>query len=347
MINDKINRYKLLEMVGKGATGTVYRALDTTTKEEVAVKIINLKNVCVGILKQHVNEINMLYSIRSRFVSKLIDAFIEHTQSELWMILEYFNNNSLSFLIDRSYRNNQSIPENTVWSFFIQLLLGIRTIHKYGIIHRDIKPSNILLKDNEKIAKICDFNISCFVTDQNTSAIIGTPSYIAPEIWKNSEYTIACDIFSLGCVIYELMNGDSAFYQDNMDDLRNMIIGQHPPKISKNYSTELKNILNTLLFKDPTRRVTISKILTHPFVIKKAQELNIQLTDEQTSSYSIKDLYLVKTISFPSDKQSAELSLIIANSLGFKNKDVTTSKLCFFQNKNPQIDLPKTKKNSF
>ena len=87
-------------------------------------------------------------------------------------------------------------------------------------IHRDIKPSNVLLTDEELTAKICDFNVSEFVAESQNQNVIGTPSYIAPEVWKNSSYSCSCDVFALGCVLYKLMTFKTAFYKDDVDELK-------------------------------------------------------------------------------------------------------------------------------
>lgn len=315
MLNEKIYKYRLLEMIGKGSFGKVYRAIDNSTKKLVAIKIIYLKNIAVGVLRQNINEIQMLSSVKSKYVLRFQEAFIEYTQSELWIVLEYMDSHTLSELIEKHQRQNQPIPENTIWRFLIELTIGLRTIHKYNIIHRDIKPSNVLLTDEELTAKICDFNVSEFVSESQNQSVIGTPSYIAPEVWKNSSYSCSCDVFALGCVVYELMTFKTAFYKDDVDELKDSIMNKPSPKFTHMYSAELKSLVLTCLIKDPMRRVSTSKILANATVISKAKEIGLSLFDKYVPNYSLTKVTLLPANSFPMDKGSKEFHCSIVNSV--------------------------------
>lgn len=314
-MNEKICRYKLLDLLGKGAFGKVFRAIDTITKKEVAVKIIFLKGIAVGILKQNIKEIQMLSSIKSRHVLRLFDAFFEYTQNELWIILEYMDASSLSNLIDLHSKDQTFIAENTVWKYFIQLIVGLRTIHRHNIIHRDIKPGNVLLTEKENNAKISDFNLSEFLEEGVVLPVVGTPSYIAPEVWKDAQYSFGCDIFSLGCVIYELITLKTAFYKDNMNDLKDMIVSKPPIRMTQSYSSELVNLINGCMVKDPERRLTIKKIFKNPTFIFKAKELGINLEDETSANFRVNEVKLVPMKDYPNEKGSKEFKDVIINSI--------------------------------
>lgn len=313
-MSEKINRYKTQELLGKGAFGRVFRGIDTATKQEVAIKIIGLKNIAIGILKQNINEVVIMSSIRSRYVCGFIDAFIEYTQGELWIILEFCSEGSVASLIDQHHADKTQVPENTVWRIFLQTLVGLRTLHRFQVIHRDIKPSNLLFAKPNQTVKISDFNVSDMAYSP-TSAIVGTPSYIAPEVWRSSNYTFSCDIFALGCIIYEMMTCRTAFYHDNVDELREMILSRHPEKIKGNYSTELKNIVNGCMLKDFERRLTIAKVLTNPFVLAKARELGIDIVDEENAGYGMNRVTLVITKTYPLGKDSKEFHTSLVDSI--------------------------------
>lgn len=112
-------------------------------------------------------------------------------------------------------------------ALFYQICNGVQALHCNNIIHRDLKPSNIFLtkKNGTTIAKIGDFGVSKFVTNQGdlTKTFIGTPYYLAPEIFKGLAYNFSCDIWSLGCVVYELFTGEILFKGVNNDSLKDLV----------------------------------------------------------------------------------------------------------------------------
>ena len=159
----------------------------------------------------------------------------------------------------------------------IQLALGIRSIHRNGIIHRDLKPANILLNENYSVAKICDFGISLLVEEiQPTHQIVGTSFYIAPEVWNESKYSFACDVFSFGCVIYEMMNLSLAFYKETTKELRALISKRKLKKLIYSYSTELLNLVTCGIVKDPEKRISADKIRETRQLFRKPKSLKFR-----------------------------------------------------------------------
>ena len=94
--------------------------------------------------------------------------------------------------------------ENRIWFYMIQTLLGLKVLHENNIIHRDIKSANLFLSKDGKIIKLGDLNVAKILKNKLAETQIGTPYYLAPEIWNNEPYDFKCDIFSLGCLVYEM-----------------------------------------------------------------------------------------------------------------------------------------------
>lgn len=94
--------------------------------------------------------------------------------------------------------------EKRIWFYMTQILIGLKVLHENKIIHRDIKSANLFLSEDGKNIKLGDLNIAKIVKNDLASTQIGTPYYLAPEIWNNEPYDFKCDIFSLGCVVYEM-----------------------------------------------------------------------------------------------------------------------------------------------
>ena len=101
----------------------------------------------------------------------------------------------------RACKNRRSnLQEKTIWQYFVQILEGLRGLHEMKIVHRDVKTANVFLTSDLQTAKLGDMNVSKVIKTDFASTQIGTPYYLAPEIWNNKMYDFRCDVFSLGCV---------------------------------------------------------------------------------------------------------------------------------------------------
>lgn len=114
--------------------------------------------------------------------------------------MEYVGGGDLSQRLKICKSSHQYLKEETIWKYFIQNLQGLYSLHALNIVHRDIKAANIFLSKDFKTVKIGDMNCAKVIKNCFTSTKIGTPYYLAPEIWNNEMYDFRCDVFSLGCV---------------------------------------------------------------------------------------------------------------------------------------------------
>ena len=147
------------------------------------------------------SEIRFLASIRHKHVVGFLEAFTDHT--DLCIVMEYCGCGDLSQKIDRYKRRRQYIDENVIWRYLIQLLKALACLHQHGICHRDLKCANIFIADDGSV-KIGDLNVSkCLQQGALLQTQIGTPYYMAPEIWNSRPYNWSCDMWSIGCLIYE------------------------------------------------------------------------------------------------------------------------------------------------
>lgn len=114
--------------------------------------------------------------------------------------MEYVGGGDLSQRLRTCRRKRTHMKESIIWDYFIQTLRGLLALHKMNIMHRDVKTANIFLSEDLKVAKLGDLNVAKVVKNDFASTQIGTPYYLAPEIWNNKLYDNRCDVFSLGCV---------------------------------------------------------------------------------------------------------------------------------------------------
>ena len=140
--------------------------------------------------------------------------------------MELANGGDLQGRIKRAIATKTRIPENEIWRVGYNVLEGLQKLHENNILHRDIKPANLFFHDG--VAKIADLNISKHLVDQFTHTQTGTPYYAAPEIWNEEPYGFKCDIWSLGCVLYEMAMLRQPFKADTPQKLfKRIAVGEY------------------------------------------------------------------------------------------------------------------------
>lgn len=206
----KSGKYKALQIIGNGSFGVVYKAKNELTEEIVAIKRVfqdrRYQNRELEILKllKHPNTVtlkNYFYT----FGAKKEDVFLN-------CVMEY-SRDTLSKIIRTNYRNKQPMNSLLVKIFSYQMLKSLAYVHAIGICHRDIKPQNILIEENTNHLRLCDFgSAKKLIKGQNSIAYICSRYYRAPElIFGATQYTNQIDVWSMGCVIAELVLGRPLF----------------------------------------------------------------------------------------------------------------------------------------
>ena len=116
------------------------------------------------------------------------------------VVMEFVGGGDLSEKIKSYKKQQKNFDEEMIWRYFVQILEGLRSLHEMKIVHRDVKTANVFLTSDLQTAKLGDMNVSKVIKTDFASTQIGTPYYLAPEIWNNKMYDFRCDVFSLGCV---------------------------------------------------------------------------------------------------------------------------------------------------
>ena len=138
------------------------------------------------------------------------------------------------------------LPEKEVWNMFIQIVRGLQTLHDLKIVHRDIKCANLFMT-KEGVMKLGDLNVSKVAKRGMLSTQTGTPYYASPEVWKDKPYDSKSDIWSVGCVLYEICALNPPFRSTDMNGLYKKILSGNYPPIPNNYSNELVSMIKSLL----------------------------------------------------------------------------------------------------
>lgn len=253
-------QFKVIKFIGKGSFGAVYRVRRLSDGMEYAMKQINVTQMNASERKKAINEIRILASLNDPYIVRFYEAFIEN--DSLFIVTDYAAQGDLLSQIKRHFKRKTNFPERVVWSFFIQLCLGIQYLHRHKILHRDLKSANIFVNNQTEI-KIGDFGISkvCKPPEMFAKTQIGSPYYVSPEMWKNKPYGHKSDMWAIGCFLYELVALHPPFQANSLEKLASKIMtGQYDP-LPRNTSPEIAAMIRRLLTLDPRARPACSDIL--------------------------------------------------------------------------------------
>lgn len=194
--------------------------------------------------------------------------------SEICIVMEYADgvSSDLSGLIQDAMKAHKPFTESVVWSFSVQILQALAYLHKKKILHRDLKSANCFLTADGRL-KLGDFNVSTHLKQGMARTQIGTPYFMSPEIYLHRPYDEKSDMWSVGCIIYEMCALRPPFRGRDIDDLAKRVIAGSYPSIPSGYSMELRQVISQLLQVDPVRRLSAAQMLSLPTMVAKQNEM--------------------------------------------------------------------------
>ena len=244
MIGTEIASYRILEKLGQGGMGVVYKAVDTGLDRMVAMKVLNpdlSKNP--ELVERFRAEARAQANLNHTNLATLY-AFMVH-QGTAIMVMEFVEGETFAQII----RRRGPIPEVEAIPLFRQALLGIGYAHRAGILHRDIKPSNLMLNKNG-LVKVMDFGIAKVIGARGmtrTGTQLGTLAYMSPEQIQNRNVDIRSDVYELGITLYEMLTGHLPFESDSEFQIMQDHVYTPPPPPSKYYPYINKGVENVIL----------------------------------------------------------------------------------------------------
>src|SRR5437762_3342446 len=248
-----IGKYCILELVGEGAMGVVYKARDSVLDRTVAIKVMNESIARQEDLRvRFLREAQAAASLQHPNVVCIYD--LGDLDGHLYIAMEFVEGIDLEKLLEMG----QPLSLQSKLDIIIDVLTGLSFAHKRGIVHRDIKPANIRIAEDGR-AKIMDFGVAHLTSSTltQTGAAIGTPAYMAPEQITGNKTTPATDLFATGAVLYELLTGVQAFAAPTMQSLFFKIVAEPPVSIVSllpGLPAELDRIVNKSLEKNQSAR---------------------------------------------------------------------------------------------
>uniref|UniRef100_A0A8B9CBW5 Serine/threonine-protein kinase Nek11 n=1 Tax=Anser brachyrhynchus TaxID=132585 RepID=A0A8B9CBW5_9AVES len=273
-------RYTIERKLGNGSFGSVYLVSDKKAKQEDKLKV--LKEISVGNLKPNETveanlEAQLLSKLDHPSIVKFYASFVE--RDSFCIITEYCEGGDLDFKIQEYKQSGKVFTQRQIIDWFIQLLLGVNYMHERRILHRDLKAKNIFLKNN--LLKIGDFGVSCLLMGSCDLAttFTGTPYYMSPEALKHQGYNTKSDIWSLGCILYEMCCMDRAFSGHNFLSVVLKIVEGDTPSLPDRYPSKLNTVLSSMLNKNPLMRPAAAEILKIPYVDEQLKNIKYKYTN--------------------------------------------------------------------
>ncbi|XP_028638735.1 serine/threonine-protein kinase Nek5 [Grammomys surdaster] len=255
-----MDKFDLIELIGEGTFGKVYLAKDKSESRHCVIKEISLTKE----KEASKNEVILLAKMKHPNIVTFFSSFQEN--SRLFIVMEYCDGGDLMQRIQR--QQGVLFSEDQILCWFVQISLGLKHIHGRKILHRDIKSQNIFLCKNGMVAKLGDFGTARTLNNSMELAqtCAGTPYYLSPEICQNRPYNNKTDIWSLGCVLYELCTLKHPFESDNLHHLVLKICQGRVARISPHFSLDLQSLVPQLFRVSPQDRPSINSLLKRPFL---------------------------------------------------------------------------------
>ncbi|WVR00242.1 hypothetical protein IAU59_007384 [Kwoniella sp. CBS 9459] len=284
----EMDKYKLVSNIGKGSFGVISKVQRVTDGKEFALKQLDYSKMTEKDRKQILAEVAILESLKHRNIVQLIQKIKDPKNERIYIVMEFCTSGDLGSLIRKAQRTKQPLHEDKIWNIFLQITLALHHCHwpaerpsklgvartnsgltqtadggiaRYQVLHRDLKPENVFLSDD--FVKLGDFGLSKDMgTASFTSTYVGTPLYMPPEILAENRYDTKSDIWSLGCLVYEMCALHSPFHNaQTQAELISMVKSGKLPALPSQYSLALRSVIKAMLTLNPVKRPSTKDLL--------------------------------------------------------------------------------------
>jgi len=274
-----IKEFQIISKLGEGAFSSVWKVKRISDGQEYAMKKVKMSALSEKEKQNALNEVRILASINNPYIVGYKEAFFEDNSMTLCVVMEYASGGDLYNRITQHQKGRTFFKEEEIWAFATQMISGLKTLHDMRIIHRDLKSANIFLSGDKKTIKLGDLNVSIVAKTNLVRTQTGTPYYASPEVWQDKPYDSRSDIWSLGCVLYELCALKPPFRANDMQGLFKKIQKGVYDKIPSHYSSDLSDLIGMCLKVSPSMRPSCDRLLSHPLLLKNGKDVIQSLND--------------------------------------------------------------------
>ncbi|XP_071789352.1 serine/threonine-protein kinase Nek2-like [Asterias amurensis] len=268
----KISDYEVICTIGSGSYGKCKKIRRKSDGKILAWKEIDYGSMSETEKQMLVSEVNLLRELRHEFIVRYYDRIVDRNSTTIYIIMEYCEGGDLGSLISRCRRDRKYLEEDFAWKILRQITLALhecqQRVKGSAVLHRDLKPANVFLDTTHNV-KLGDFGLARVLQHDTSFAktFVGTPYYMSPEQMNHCSYNEKSDMWSLGCLIYELCSLSPPFTAINQQNLALKIKEGKFRPLPSQYSSELNELISKMLKTNAVLRPSIDDILKHPRIL--------------------------------------------------------------------------------
>jgi serine/threonine protein kinase len=257
-----MDEYQVGGKIGRGKFSSVYRGIRKSDGIRVAIKRIEgFRGLDQQQQQKSAREIDLAKQLDHENIIRFLDSFMDH--SDLVLVFEYAEAGDLKRQLRKANERGARFDERVIWKYFSQIAGAVAYMHKRRIMHRDLKPANIFLVMSGQI-KVGDLGLGRELSEDSLLLYskVGTPLYMSPEVLEGKPYEWKSDVWSLGCLLYELAMLKSPFKEEGLSlvGLCEKISQGYSPKLSPVYSAEMSSMVTSMLNHDPMLRPSAEQV---------------------------------------------------------------------------------------
>ncbi|XP_040841565.1 serine/threonine-protein kinase Nek2 [Ochotona curzoniae] len=274
----RVEDYDVLYTIGTGSYGRCQKVRRKSDGKVLVWKELDYGSMTEAEKQMLVSEVNLLRELKHPNIVRYYDRIIDRTNTTLYIVMEYCEGGDLASVIAKGTKERQYLEEDFVLRVMTQLTLALKECHRrsdggHTVLHRDLKPANVFL-DGKQNVKLGDFGLARILNHDTSFAktFVGTPYYMSPEQMNRMSYNEKSDIWSLGCLLYELCALMPPFTAFNQKELAGKIREGKFRRIPYRYSDELNDIITRMLNLKDYQRPSVEEILESPLIADRVAE---------------------------------------------------------------------------